>query len=266
LRAATALAARSACVTTIATALAARSACVTTIAIALAARSACALAARSACALVLVIGAAFLAGGCSGGSTTRILSGSELALQRSQLVLVAQGLESTAPAVAREVSAARAAWPQLAEGLPPHPSVSVRSLVSHAATLAAALPTPRFMANASRLTGPAAGLGGLYETFARLSERAWRLTESSIETVLAGPPAAMRFARANSSLYVHAVYDSHYDLSLLGKALEKGYARLGGAGTFAGKLTPARVSALAARYSIAATRLSPHPREATEGG
>jgi hypothetical protein len=128
---------------------------------------------------------------------------------------------------------------------------------------AARLPEPYFMASASRLTGPAAGLAGLYETFARLSERGWRLTQSSIETVLSGTASAASFVKGNASLYVHAIYDGHYDLSLIGKSLATGYERLGGASAFGPKLTVVRVRALSADYSITATRLSPHPKEAT---
>lgn len=175
---------------------------------------------------------------------------------------VATALAAAVPGVSREVSAAKAGWPGLADGLRHRPTASLRSLVERAAKLAARLPEPEFMANASRLTGPAAGLAGLYETFARLSERGWRLTQSSIETILSGPRWARSFVKGNFSLYAHAIYDGHYDLSLIGKSLTKGYERLGGAGAFGAKLSADRVTALEASYSIGATRLSPHPREA----
>lgn len=202
-----------------------------------------------------------MASGCAGGSSTSTASQAELKLQREQFVKVATGLAAAIPGVSREVAAAKAGWPGLADGLRHRPTASLRSLVERAAKLAARLPEPEFMANASRLTGPAAGLAGLYETFARLSERGWRLTESSIETILAGPPSAASFVKANSWLYVHAIYDGHYDLSLIGKSLAKGYERLGGAGAFGAKLSVDRMTALQASYSIGAVRLSPHPKE-----
>lgn len=174
---------------------------------------------------------------------------------------MADGLETVAPQVRREVAAARAAWPGLAGSLPQRPTARLRRLVGRAAALAAGLPEPDFMANASRLTGPAAGLAGLYETFARLSERGWRLTQSAIETLLSGPPSAEAFVKANSPLYIHAIYDGHYDLSLIGKSLKKGYERLGGPEAFGSKLNAGSAGTLAASYSIGAMRLSPHPRE-----
>lgn len=209
----------------------------------------------------MVLGLAAVGCGAS-KSSTGSASQAELTLQREQLVAVVKGLQAVAPSVSNEVAAAKAAWPKLAPGLPRVPTASLETLVGRVAKVAAALPEPGFMVNASRLTGPAAGLAGLYETFARLSERGWKLTEGSIATTLSGPPSVARFAKANSTLYVHSIYDGHYDLSLIGKSLAKGYERLGGAAAFRGKLSAATVSSLEKRYSIDATRLSPHPKEA----
>jgi hypothetical protein len=203
-------------------------------------------------------------GGCAGGSTTGTASRAELTLQRSQLVKVVEGLRFVAPAVRREVGAARGAWPSLAAGLPSRPRASLRAQAERAAALAGEVPEPRFMSEASKLTGPPAGIAGLYEAFARLSERGWRLTGNAIATVLSGSPAAARFARQNAPLYIDAIYDGHYDLSLLGKALTKGYGRLGGGQAFGERLSQATVDSLVRTYSIAAVRLAPHPGHSGE--
>jgi hypothetical protein len=115
------------------------------------------------------------------------------------------------------------------------------------------------MASASRLTGPAAGIAGLYENYERLAERGWRLTAAGIATILDGSPAAARFARENAALYLDAIYDGHFDLSLLGKSVASGYTKLGGPSAFGARLTQSQVNALAAAYSIPAVRLAPHP-------
>jgi hypothetical protein len=150
-------------------------------------------------------------------------------------------------------------WPSLADGLPPQPGAALRARIAQARALARAVPEPPFMAHAERLTGPAAGLGGLYGTYARLCERAWRLTETSISTILAGPPQAARFAQANVAVYLDAIYDSHYNLSLVGKGLAEGYARLGGPAAFGSRLSQAQVQRLQDALSIATVRLQPHP-------
>jgi hypothetical protein len=213
--------------------------------------------------LPLGLALALPGGGC-GGSGARAPSGAELTLERRQFVLVSEGLRVAAPSVKREVTAARATWPMLAEGLPTSSTPALRLSIARAAALAKALPAPGFMARASRLTGPAAGLAGLYESFMRLCERAWRLTQASLATIAGGPPTAARFARENSPLYIDAIYDSHFNLSLIGKSLTGGYTRLGGPGVFGATLPRAEVDALAAAYSIAAVRLTPHPGPRTE--
>jgi hypothetical protein len=71
-------------------------------------------------------------------------------------------------------------------------------------------------------------------------------------------PAA-QFLRRNAALYIYCVYDGHYDLSLIGKALQRAYRTLGGPAAFGGSLTPSEVEALARAYSIASSRLAPHP-------
>jgi hypothetical protein len=174
-------------------------------------------------------------------------------------VQVADGLRTAESPVAHEVLAARGAWPQLADGLPRVLPPSLRASVTHAAASAHTLHEPAFLTNAGKLTGPAAGAAGLYESYERLTTRGWRLLAAAIGAIVSAPPTAARFARANSDLYVDAVYDAHFDLSLLGKSIASAYAKLGGPHAFGAALTQGEVDALASAYSIPRARLEPHP-------
>jgi hypothetical protein len=142
----------------------------------------------------------------------------------------------------------------------------LRAAVTRASASAAALPEPSFMVNAAQLTGPAAGIAGIYENFKRLAERGWHLTDASITAVAGGAPATASFARQNSSLYIDAIYDGHFDLSFIGKSLVSAYEQLGGAHAFGATLTQSELSALAAAYSIPVVRLEPHPAGAAREG
>lgn len=126
------------------------------------------------------------------------------------------------------------------------------------------VPEPRFMDQRERLTGPAAGLAGIWESYSRLAPGGWRMTEATVATMTDGPPSAAAFAAANSSLYIDAIYDAHFNLSLLAKSLLDGYRKLGGQSAFGAKLTQSEVDALASAYSIPAVRLEPHPGHAAE--
>jgi hypothetical protein len=214
-------------------------------------------------AVVLVIGLALAGGGC-GKSAHRNPSAAELALERRQFAQVVHGLLSAQPGIGREVAASRAAWRAIADGLAPSFSPSLRGQVAVASTQAAALPEPSFLASVKRLTGPAAGLAALYETFARLAERGWRLTDASTASISGGSPADASFARGNSSLYIDSIYDAHFDLSLLGKSVVKGYQRLGGPSAFGAKLPPGQIQRVADAYSIPTARLTPHPAASIE--
>ncbi len=189
-----------------------------------------------------------------------------MALERAQLVQVSAGLRSAEAAVRREVSASRAAWPPIADGLPQPLTPSLRAAVAAAGASAGALPEPAFMISAARLTGPAAGIAGIYESYDRLAERGWRLIDASITAIATGAPAVASFARQNSSLYIDAIYDGHFDLSLIGKSLVSAYEQLGGAQAFGATLTPGALAALADAYSIPAVRLEPHPKGAANEG
>lgn len=215
-------------------------------------------------ALVVIAIAALLAG--CGGSSSHTPTSAELALERAQLVLASSGLRALEAPVRREVAASRAAWPAIADGLPAKPSDSLQRAVHAASATARALPEPRFMATVSALTGPAAGIAGLYEGYSQLASRGWQLTETGIAAITHGTPTAARFARSNSSLYIDAIYDGHFDLSLLNKSIISAYAKLGGPAAFGANLPPRDVTALAASYSIPAVRLEPHPGRAVAEG
>jgi hypothetical protein len=181
-------------------------------------------------------------------------------------VQVSNGLRSAEGAVQREVVASRSAWPLIAGGLPQALPAGLHGAVGAASAGAKALPEPPFMRNAGRLTGPAAGIAGLYESYERLAERGWRLTEASIDAIVSGTPEVASFERENSSLYIDAIYDGHFDLSLVGKDLTSAYELLGGPRAFGATLTQSEIDALAAAYSIPAVRLEPHPAGAAKEG
>jgi hypothetical protein len=222
-------------------------------------------------------------------------SNAELALERTQLERVSSELRVAEPDVRREVAASRVAWPAIANGLPAVVSPALLTATSAASAHAssAQLPEPAFLARARALTGPAAGIAGIYESYEQLARRGWLLTSTALATIarasgatgmgtagtgasgasatVSGATASTRqaqasFARANSPLYISAVYDGHFDLSLLGKSLVAGYEKLGGPRAFGAGLTSGEVSALAATYSIQGVRLEPHPGKALERG
>ncbi len=187
-------------------------------------------------------------------------------MERSQFLQVSAGLQSSERAVRDEIAASRGAWPALASGLPAAPSPALRGAVARASAKAALVPAPTFLAEPRSLTGPAAGIAGLYESYERLAPRSWRLTLAAIDAIATGPPAAARYSRTNSSFYIDAIYDAHFNLSLVGKSLLTGYEKLGGATAFGAKLPASRLAALAAAYSIPAVRLEPHPTGAAREG
>jgi hypothetical protein len=199
--------------------------------------------------------------GSSNGPTAR-----ELALERSQFVRVISGLASAQGAVQAEVAASRGAWLQVAAGLPTVPSPALRGAVARASAKAASVAVPPFLAEPRSLTGPAAGVAGLYESYERLVPRSWRLLSAALDTIASGPASAALYVRTNSSFYIDAIYDGHFNLSLVGKSLLSGYEKLGGASAFGASLPAGRLAALAAAYSIPAMRLEPHPAGAAREG
>jgi hypothetical protein len=165
-----------------------------------------------------------------------------------------------------EVAASRAAWSQIAGGLPQAPPPALQKAVSAASASAQALPEPPFLVHARQLTGPAAGIAGTYESYDRLAKRGWQLTEVAIGAIASGTPAVSSFERGSSSLYIDAIYDGHFDLSLVGKDLTSAYEQLGGSQGFGTALTQPEIDSLAAAYSIPAVRLEPHPAGASQKG
>lgn len=211
---------------------------------------------------VLASALALVGLGCA--ALSRNPNAAELALERTQLVQVSEALHAAQPAVARELTAARALWPLVSAGLPPSPSYRLRTLLATASARAGELPQPSFMADVKRLTGPASGLASLWEDYTRLTERGSTLTQATIGWVLHGPSARASYGRASAALYIDAIYDAHYYLSLIGKDVVDAYQRLGGERGFGTRLTQAKISGLASAYSIPAVRLVPHPGRSIE--
>jgi len=220
-----------------------------------------------------------LIAGCGSTTFSHAQSSRELALERAQLVQVSRQLSALESAAKREVAASRVAWPSIAGGLPQSPGSGLRAAVSAANAGAKALPEPSFLADARKLTGPASGIAGIYENYEQLAQRGWNLTEAAVQTITSADSATTNaitastdvaaqasFERANSPLYIDAIYDGHFDLSLLGKSLVSGYEKLGGPKAFGAALTQAQVNALAGTYSIPAVRLEPHPAGAAKDG
>jgi hypothetical protein len=211
--------------------------------------------------LGVVVGAGGLLAGC-GGTHGVATNPTAAKLQREDLVAVSRGLRRAEGSAGREMDAARIAWPLVANGLPAaNIPPATRTALANAAAAARAIVVPPLMRKpqARSLTGPAAGIAGLFQTFSGLSERGWTLTAAAGDEIAGGSPAAARFARENVALYIDSVYDGHFDAGLIGKSLLKGYTALGGASAFGGALTQAEVDALAGAYSPASERLHPHP-------
>lgn len=183
-------------------------------------------------------------------------------MQREDLVAVSRALATVERPVATEVTAAKRAWPPIANGLPTDADAltSTRAPVARAARGAAHVPMPPVLgeAQADSLTGPGAGLAGLFRNYIGLTTRGWTLTDAAIDQVEHGSPATARFARENVGLYIESVYDGHFDLAQIGKHLTDGYRKLGGPSAFGRALTQAEVDALADAYSEANVRLHPH--------
>ncbi|HWX46262.1 MAG TPA: hypothetical protein VNY52_13200 [Solirubrobacteraceae bacterium] len=190
-----------------------------------------------------------------------------LRLERTDLVLLAHTLQRLKGPATAEVGAARVVWPTLAGGVPPRASPALRRGVAAATRRARALGLPGFVTTEGGLTGPAAKLGGMLKAYVVLTQRGWEHLAVTppvgaarpASTPSAGSPSVAHLLRANSGLYIYSVYDGHYDLSLIGKAIQGAYRALGGAPAFGAALTPGQVAALARVYSIASTRLAPHP-------
>lgn|GEM_PF-675363 len=244
-----------------------------------------------------VVGMAGCGGSSSGapaGATKKLppVSGSprQLKVEREHLALVAHGLRGAESSIRREVEAARAAWPGIVHGLPPRVSPASRGLMAAALASTQQIATPRFVSYAGELSGAAAAIAGLLLSFEQLSQRGWTMTLAAAQHLdgeqqksslssgsgasrssagrasVALSPAALRFVRANASLYIGGVYDGHYNLSVIGQRIHEAYAQLGGVTAFGGTLRPALVAQLAGFYSPGVTRLAPKPPASAAGG
>jgi hypothetical protein len=220
----------------------------------------------------------------------------QLKIERDHLALVAHGLRGAEPSIRRATRAARAAWPAIAHGLPPQVSPASRALIARALDRTTRIATPHFIAFAGELTGAAAAIAGLELAYEQLSQRGWTMTLAAAQHLGGGggsslsaggagegaasgsaggaaalsrttgaassaplSPAALRFIRANASLYIGSVYDGHYNLSVIGERLREAYAQLGGSSAFGAALTPALIAQLASFYSPRVVRLEPKP-------
>ncbi len=218
--------------------------------------------------------------GCAGHSSRP----AALRVERADLVQLAHTLHQLHAPVAAEVAAARGPWPSLAGGLPRAVAPALRLEVAAVERHAAALTLPAEVTTEGSVTGPTAELAGMLKAYVRLTQRGWQYlavalgagpgstaTAGSASTTTrakaraqavrraGGSAAAARFLRANAALYIYCVYDGHYDLSLIGKAMQSAYRKLGGPSAFGALLTQSQVEALALAYSIPAVRLEPHP-------
>jgi hypothetical protein len=213
-------------------------------------------------ALLLTVGAAASAAGLLAGcgATKSASTPAAEKLQREDLVAISHGLRRAEASTAREMAAARIAWPLVANGLPASIPPATRTALSAAGAAGRAIVLPSLMSEpqSRSLTGQAAGIAGLFQSYSGLTERGWTLTGAAADQIAGGSPVAARFARENVALYIDAVYDGHFDGGLIGESLLKGYTTLGGAAAFGGALTQAEVDALASAYSPATEQLHPH--------
>lgn len=198
--------------------------------------------------------AALLLAGCGGHHNPE-----ELRLERSHLAWAVRELNRAAPPIAREVAAAKAAWPQIAGGLSPDPPAGLELQVSSAAALARQVPMPPILRYVHELTGPASGIVPLLESFTNLVGPGWQMTAYTVRAMRQGPARVARFMDANAAVYLYAIYDSHFNLALIGEKVKAGYEKLGGPSTFGRSLTQAQVDAVVRAYSPEVDRLSPHP-------
>jgi hypothetical protein len=214
--------------------------------------------------LGVLLAAAGLLAGCGGGSTSAVASAPAAErLQRSDLVAVARSLRLAEPSARHETAAAKVAWPLVANGLPATISPATLTALATASRAAGAIVAPPLMLKpqSRSLTGPAAGIAGLFQSYTGLTARGWTLTHAAAQEIATGSPTAARFARENVALYIDSVYDGHFLGGLIGKSLLKAYTALAGTGAtsaFGASLSPAEVTALAQAYSPAALQLHPH--------
>jgi hypothetical protein len=211
-------------------------------------------------ALLPLLGAVLIAAGCGGGTTATSSSPAALRLQREDLIAVSHALRSVEQPIAHEVTATKAAWPLVVNGLHPDNLAATRPPVTAAADSAARVkpPGPLEKSQAASLTGPASQLAAQFSTFNGLTTHGWQQILAAIDSLERGSAEGARFARENVALYIDGVYDGHFSLAQIGKKLQSSYRMLGGQAAFGTALSQAEVDALANTYSEAADRLHPH--------
>lgn len=182
----------------------------------------------------------------------------ELALQRSQLALIGRQLSTLERPFRREVAAAQAVWPELARGLPRHPSARLEQQVLAADAAAQALPAPAFLEARHELIGPAERIAGLFHSFELLVQHGFAHLDQTVRAIRHGHVAAARFERASSGLYVDSVYDGHFDASLIGEHFVNSYERLEEEHASGPTLAPAVLNSILAAFSPQLARLTPH--------
>ena len=175
-------------------------------------------------------------------------------------MFVARALQSAETQSNNEVVATKAAWPQIANGLPRRSSGLSSPQIVAAIESAERLDLPTLLEeqHSAALTGPAYGIAGLYRDYSSLAQRSWQMIAASIAQIEHGSPAAARFARANVALYIDGIYDAHFGLGQIGKQLAPAYTKLGGSEVFGAALTQSEVDGLVQNYSEANDRLEPH--------
>jgi hypothetical protein len=215
-------------------------------------------------ALLVLVGLSVTACGKS-GSKGSVTSSTALSLERADLLLVVHALQAAQASVQREVTATRQAWPLIAHGVPAEISAPLQLKVDAANKAASEIQAPSFMTQTEGpttkprrdLTGPAAGIAGLFQSFSVLSEHGWRLIAATTQGIGHGSASTTRFLRANAPLYIASIYDGHFDLASIGKNLHKAYLKLGESPGFSGSLHTDEVDKLASFYGDG-LRLRPH--------
>ncbi len=212
---------------------------------------------------VLVVAAAATLGVLLKGNATQ--TPSELGQQRAGMVLLSSELLAVEHPVAVEMAAARAVWPQIAHGLPAHPSRRLARELAAASASALAVPLPPIVNLVQELAGPAPRLARGFHNFMLLTQRGFGQLSEDAEAIARGPGPAAAFARANANLYIASIYDGTFTISLLGEKVLHTYERLGAEPEFGSALTAKRVERIEAAYSPQADELVPHDVEALSG-
>lgn len=212
---------------------------------------------------ISVIVLALFTGGCGAQRSSSAVH--DVSLERVDLKIVSSALEKAERSVGREVAVAKEIWPSIAHGLPRQISPGLGSKSATASSRAGEILAPSFMTQAEGpiskqrrdLTGPAAGIAGLFQSFSILAERGWKQTSSNIADLQGTSTADANFVRSNASLYLSCLYDAHFDLASIGKSIIKAYLKLGGEEGFGASLPRSQVDQLAGFYSDQ-LKLEPH--------